>query len=105
MSLPSSFTLKNASPPIAIPSRGLGTFQAERRAYPPGSVKESVLSALRLGYRHIDTGLGYNSGQTEKDVGDAVRESGLAREDIFIVTKLSALVQSCPYSDVKDTAD
>ncbi|EHK17685.1 uncharacterized protein TRIVIDRAFT_160860 [Trichoderma virens Gv29-8] len=71
-----------------IPSRGLGTFQPDPQSYPNGSVKQSVLTALRAGCRHIDTSLRYDNGQCEREVGEAVRESGIPREDIFIVTKL-----------------
>lgn len=73
---------------VRIPSRGLGTFQPDPKAYPAGSVKQSVLAALRAGCRHIDTSLRYDNGQGEKEVGEAIRESGLPREEIFVVTKL-----------------
>ncbi len=71
-----------------IPSRGLGTFQPDPSLYAPGTVKQSVLAALRAGYRHIDTSLRYGDGQGEREVGEAIRESGVPREDIFVVTKL-----------------
>jgi diketogulonate reductase-like aldo/keto reductase len=71
-----------------IPSRGLGTFQPDPQAYPSGSVKQSVLEALKVGYRCIDTSLRYDNGNGEKEVGDAVRESGIPRDEIFVVTKL-----------------
>lgn len=71
-----------------IPGRGLGTFQPDPDKYGPKSVKTSVLTALKAGYRHIDTSLRYGDGQSEQEVGEAVRESGIPREDIFIVTKL-----------------
>lgn len=71
-----------------IPGRGLGTFQPDPDQYGPGSVKKSVLAALKAGYRHIDTSLRYGDGQGEREVGEAVRESGIPRKDIFIVTKL-----------------
>ncbi|WEW55102.1 hypothetical protein PRK78_000530 [Emydomyces testavorans] len=86
MSLPTSFPLKNTS--IRIPSRGLGTFQVDPSVYPAGSVKDSVLHALKLGYRHIDAALAYSWGAVERDVGAAIRESGVAREEVFVVTKL-----------------
>ncbi|KEZ46407.1 1,5-anhydro-D-fructose reductase [Scedosporium apiospermum] len=71
-----------------IPARGLGTFQPNPEQYGPKSVKQSVLTALKIGYRHIDTSLRYGDGQGEKEVGEAVRESGVPREEIFIVSKL-----------------
>lgn len=81
-----------------IPARGLGTFQPDPAACPTGSVKQSVLTALKSGYRHVDTSLRYDNGQNEVEVGEAVRESGIPREDIFIVTKLS--VDISPFSSI-----
>lgn len=89
------FSLKNTS--LTIPSRGLGTFQVDPKAYPDGSVKDSVLTALKTGYRHIDAALGYGWGAVEREVGLAVRESQIPREDIFIVTKLSAFPRYCSH--------
>lgn len=64
-----------------IPSIGLGVYKSA-----PGQVtKDSVLSALEIGYRHIDTASIYNN---EADVGDAIAESGLDRRDVFVATKL-----------------
>jgi diketogulonate reductase-like aldo/keto reductase len=83
---PDSFPLKDTA--IRIPSRGLGTFQADPKLYPEGSVKASVLEAIKCGYRHIDAAYGYGSGSVEKDVGAAIAESGLPREELFVVTKL-----------------
>ncbi|KAL9120852.1 MAG: hypothetical protein Q9187_002590 [Circinaria calcarea] len=83
---PKSFSLKGTS--IRIPSRGLGTFQPDPKAYPNTSVKDSVLQALKVGYRHLDAALAYGFGTVEKDIGAAIRESGIPREEIFIVTKL-----------------
>ncbi|EGD85998.1 hypothetical protein H112_06917 [Trichophyton rubrum D6] len=81
-----SFALKGTT--IRVPSRGLGTFQVDPKIYPEGSVKDSVLQALKLGYRHIDAAFGYGWGQVERDIGHAIRESGIPREELFIVTKL-----------------
>jgi diketogulonate reductase-like aldo/keto reductase len=77
--------VKTATLPLrsggAIPQVGLGVWQAPR-----GDVtREAVLAALRLGYRHIDTARIYGN---EKDVGAAVRESGVPRAEIFVTTKL-----------------
>lgn len=71
-----------------IPSIGLGTFQPDPKLYPAGTVKASVLAALKAGYRHIDTSLRYGDGQGEREVGEAIRESGIPREEVFVVTKL-----------------
>ena len=64
-----------------IPQFGLGVFQI------PGDemTKEACLEAFKLGYRHIDTAHAY---QNERGVGQAVKESGIPREDIWITTKL-----------------
>ena len=51
----------------------------------PGECKASVLYALEQGYRLIDTAMAYGN---EDEVGQAIRESGIPREDIFVVTKL-----------------
>lgn len=64
-----------------IPRLGLGVFQAPR-----GEVtREAVRTAISLGYRHIDTARIYGN---ERDVGAAVRECGVPREQLFITTKL-----------------
>jgi 2,5-diketo-D-gluconate reductase A len=63
-----------------IPSLGFGVFQI-----PPESTKQAVSTALQAGYRHIDTAAAYNN---ERETGQAIVESGLPREDVFLVTKL-----------------
>ena len=65
---------------VRMPVLGLGLWRA-----PTGKAKEAVLHALSAGYRLIDTAMIYGN---ETDVGQALRESGLAREDVFITTKL-----------------
>lgn len=63
-----------------IPIIGFGTWQLRgRQAY------EATLHALRTGYRHIDTATGYDN---EKEVGRALRDSGVPREEVFVTTKL-----------------
>jgi 2,5-diketo-D-gluconate reductase A len=64
-----------------IPQLGFGVFQI-----PPEDTKEAVLTAFEVGYRHIDTAQMYGN---EKEVGEAIAESGLARDDIFVTTKLN----------------
>ena len=86
MPLPETFPLKDTH--IRVPARGLGTFQVDPKAYPEGSVKDSVLYALGIGYRHIDAALAYGWGSVERDIGAAIRESGINRSELFIVTKL-----------------
>ena len=65
-----------------IPAVGLGTFQGD---FGNSLVKKTVAAALRNGYRHIDTAAAYGN---EKEVGEAIKESGLPREEIFVTTKL-----------------
>ncbi|MGH8617668.1 MAG: aldo/keto reductase [Burkholderiales bacterium] len=62
-----------------IPALGFGTSHL-------GDCAETVATALKLGYRHIDTAWKYGS---EKGVGEGIRASGVPREDIFLVTKVS----------------
>jgi len=65
---------------VKMPKLGLGTF-----LMPDGEdAYASVLEALKVGYRHIDTAQMY---QNEDSVGRAIKDSGLKREDIFITTK------------------
>lgn len=65
----------------SIPQVGLGVFQT-----PDGQTTvNAVKAALGAGYRHIDTAMVYHN---ETSVGQGIRESGVAREDIFVTTKL-----------------
>ena len=65
----------------SIPQVGLGVYQT-----PDGETTvNAVRAALRAGYRHIDTAALYGN---EVSVGQGVRESGVAREDVFVTTKL-----------------
>ena len=65
----------------SMPLFGLGVWAAQsgKETY------DAVLSALKSGYRHIDTAEMYAN---EKDVGNAVNDSGLKREEVFVTTKL-----------------
>ncbi len=63
-----------------IPQFGLGVF-----LMPPPQTKQHVLTALELGYRHIDTAAVYGN---ETGVGEAIAESGVPRDELFITTKL-----------------
>ena len=65
----------------SIPAVGFGVFMIE----PNGPTYNAVLAALRAGYRHIDTAAAYFN---EEDVGKAVRDSGIPREEIFVTSKL-----------------
>jgi diketogulonate reductase-like aldo/keto reductase len=66
---------------VEMPILGFGVFQIPDYE----ECKHSVLTALEAGYRSIDTAAAY---MNEQAVGDAIKESGLKREDIFITTKL-----------------
>jgi methylglyoxal/glyoxal reductase len=66
---------------VEIPVLGLGTYQT-----PPGpTTRNAVAWALEAGYRHIDTAALYAN---EAEVGEAVRASGLRRDEVFVTTKL-----------------
>src|SRR3954467_10721244 len=65
---------------VAIPALGLGVFQS-----PPEETVTAVETALRDGYRLIDTAAAYGN---EREVGDAVRASGLDRSEVFLETKI-----------------
>jgi len=84
MSTPTSvpqFKLNNG---ITIPAIGHGAW-APANEEAQSKVKGWILTALKAGYRHIDTAQGY---LTERAVGEAIKESGIPREQIFITTKL-----------------
>jgi 2,5-diketo-D-gluconate reductase A len=70
-------TLNNGQ---SIPQLGFGVFQIE-----PKDTVEAVSTALKAGYRHIDTAEMYGN---EKEVGEAVAKSGLDRTDVFVTSKL-----------------
>lgn len=66
---------------VEIPVVGFGTWQT-----PDGDVAyQSVLDALKAGYRHIDTAAAYGN---EASVGRAIKDSGIPREELFITSKL-----------------
>jgi 2,5-diketo-D-gluconate reductase A len=65
---------------VAMPLVGLGTWQLNGRAG-----VQAMRHALRAGYRHIDTATMYGN---EAEVGRAVRDSGIPRDEVFITTKL-----------------
>jgi 2,5-diketo-D-gluconate reductase A len=65
----------------AIPQLGFGVFQIE-----PRDTAKAVSEALEVGYRHIDTAEMYGN---EKEVGEAMRASGLDRGDVFVTSKLN----------------
>jgi diketogulonate reductase-like aldo/keto reductase len=72
-----ALTLNNG---VTMPALGLGVFQS-----PPEETATAVEAALRNGYRLIDTAAAYGN---EREVGDAVRASGLDRSEVFLETKI-----------------
>ncbi|WKA54728.1 aldo/keto reductase [Planococcus shixiaomingii] len=77
-----TFTFHNG---IEIPNIGFGTWQI-----PNEEAYASVTTALENGYTHIDTALAY---QNEQNVGKAIKDFSLAREDVFITSKLPAQIK------------
>lgn len=63
-----------------MPQTGIGTFRLE-----DDTARQSVLNALEIGFRHIDTAQIYGN---EEQVGDAIQTNGIAREDFFLTTKV-----------------
>lgn len=63
-----------------VPARGYGVYQVSKE-----DCKASVLAVLKAGYRHIDTAQSYFN---EEEVGEAIKECNIKREDLFITTKV-----------------
>ena len=72
-----TLTLNNG---VEIPAIGLGVFQT-----PPAQTTAAVETAINTGYRHVDTAAAYGN---EREVGEAIRRSGIDRSEIFIETKV-----------------
>ncbi|MGV9941118.1 aldo/keto reductase [Streptomyces sp. NPDC003401] len=72
-----TLTLNNG---VEMPALGLGVFQT-----PPDETIAAVTAALELGYRHIDTAAAYGN---EREVGEALRQVGVPREEVFVETKI-----------------
>jgi diketogulonate reductase-like aldo/keto reductase len=72
-----TLTLNNG---VTMPALGLGVFQT-----PPEETRDAVTAALKAGYRHIDTAAAYGN---ERQVGEAVRSSGVDRSEVFLETKI-----------------
>ena len=78
MTEPSSIiTLNNGVP---MPALGLGVYQSS-----PEQTAQAVMTAIRSGYRLIDTAAAY---MNETEVGEGIRRSGVDRSEIFVTTKL-----------------
>ncbi|OPB37160.1 Aldo/keto reductase [Trichoderma guizhouense] len=80
MDLPQAFSLNNGH---SVPAIGLGTFQGDEGN---SKVKDAAKMALQLGYRHIDGASAYGN---EKEIGEAIKESGIPRHEIFVTSKLA----------------
>lgn len=76
MTIP-TLTLNNG---VTMPALGFGVFQT-----PPDETITAVQTALEAGYRHIDTAAAYGN---EREVGEAIRRSGVDRADVFVETKV-----------------
>ena len=77
---------------IDIPQLGFGVFQITNQQL----CKESVKAALKAGYRMIDTAACYGN---ERAVGEAIKESGISRDEIFISSKV--WIQDAGYDATK----
>jgi len=89
MSAVPSVTLNNG---VAMPLLGFGVFQMSDA----GECERSVAAAIRAGYRLIDTAAAYGN---EQEVGNAIQQSGVAREELFVTTKL--WIQDAGYESAK----
>ena len=92
MILDETYTLSNG---VKIPKLGLGTWMIAG-----DQVAGAVKAAFELGYRHIDTAQAYAN---ERGVGEAVRTAGIARDEIFVTTKVDAAHKT--YADAKSSID
>lgn len=86
MILNETFTLANG---VTIPKLGLGTWMI-----PDGEAAQLVRNAAEVGYRHFDTAQAYAN---ESGVGEGLRATGVARDQVFVTTKLAA--ESKDYAD------
>ncbi len=87
-----NFTLNNG---VQIPALGFGVFQI-----PPAETEQAVISAIKAGYRHIDTAQAY---MNETEVGLGIKNSGMAREELFVTTKI--WVENFGYEAAKASLD
>ncbi len=92
MILKETYTLSNG---VRIPKIGFGTWLID-----DSRVCQAVLNAIDVGYTHIDTAEAYGN---ERGVGEAIRKSGLDRNEIFVTTKLAAEIKD--YQGAKKAID
>ncbi|KAJ9478157.1 NADPH-dependent alpha-keto amide reductase [Pseudozyma hubeiensis] len=77
-----SFTLNTGA---KLPSVGMGCWQGQPGPGRDNELVDALVKAINVGYRHLDTATGY---QNEGEVGQAVRQSGVPRSELFVTTKL-----------------
>ena len=87
-----TFTLNNG---VKIPKLALGTWEI-----PDNEVASPVQTALKMGYRHIDTAQAYHN---EKGVGQGIKDSGISRDQIFVNSKVEAEIKN--YQEAKKSID
>lgn len=87
-----TYTLNNG---VKIPKLGLGTW-----FIPDEDVAQAVYDAVNIGYRHFDTAQAYGN---ERGVGEGILNSGVAREDLFVTSKLAAEIKD--YGDAAQAID
>ena len=87
-----TFTLTNG---VKIPKLALGTWKI-----PDNEVASPVQTALKMGYRHIDTAQAYHN---EKGVGQGIKDSGISRDQIFVNSKVEAEIKN--YQEAKKSID
>lgn len=87
-----TYTLSNG---VTIPKLGLGTWFIENEKAP-----QAICDAVQIGYRHFDTAQAY---ENESGVGKGIRTCGVAREELFVTTKLAAEAKS--YQEAVDAID
>lgn len=98
-----NFTITDLVPlpnsPVKIPRLGFGVYRS-----PTSQCVQSCLKALQTGYRHIDTAQFYGN---EKEVGEAIRASGIPRSEIFVTTKILSPAGSpeATYSKLVDSVE
>ena len=80
---------------VEMPILNFGVYQI-----PQAETKEAVLNAIKVGYRGIDTAQSYFN---EKEVGDAIKECGISREELFITTKI--WIDNYGYEKCKKSVD
>ncbi|MCG4282252.1 aldo/keto reductase [Lacticaseibacillus saniviri] len=80
MNLTSINSMRPLSNGVEIEAVGYGTFRT-----PAGVARQAVADAIKVGYRHIDTAAVY---ENETEVGQGIKDSGVARKDLFVTSKL-----------------